>query len=114
MALSADMSGIVSRGMSDASALNDEERERLIAWYTQHIIAKDNFYHQYLEGVLPHANWVPHEKVAIGLLQYESFLKAWDAGFMPVSDEFREYLEQLRSNNVQGSWTFALKARIYD
>ena len=66
MALSPDMASIVAHGMTDASVLDDNDRERLIAWYTQHCIAKDSFYHQHRDGLLPDDAWNAHEKTTIG------------------------------------------------
>ena len=66
MALSPDMATIVSKGMVDAKALDDDERERLVAWYTQHMIAKDYLFHQYKDGMLPEDSWEAHEQVTKG------------------------------------------------
>ena len=114
MALSPDMASIVAHGMTDASVLDDNDRERLIAWYTQHCIAKDSFYHQHRDGLLPDDAWNAHEKTTIGLLQYDSFARVWDAGYIPVSDEFISYVESLRARNLESTWTFATKARVFD
>ena len=114
MALSPDMASIVDQGMVDASALDDAQRQRLIAWYAQHMIAKDAFFHQHQEGSLPNDSWDAHKLVILGLLSYESFQKTWDAGFIPVSPEFKDYVEQLRNDREQGTWSFDAKARIFD
>jgi hypothetical protein len=114
MALSPDMAMIVSQGMSDARQLSDEERERLVAWYTQHMIAKDNLYHQYLDGLLPEDSWEAHVQVTKGVLKYDSFLRTWDAGYIPVSEAFRAYVEQLRVEGSGSDWSFDSKARIFD
>ena len=114
MALSPDMASIVSKGMADAKSLPDDERERLAAWYTQHMIAKDYLYHQYMDGFLPEDAWRAQEKVTRGVLQYDSFRRVWDAGFIPVSDEFKEYVEALRQEKMTPDWSFDAKARVFD
>ena len=108
------MAHIVDQGMIDASVLDDSQRQRLISWYTQHLIAKDGLFHQYRDGSLPDDAWEAHKLVLIGVLGYDSFLRTWDAGFIPVSPEFRDYVEELRANQAQSSWSFDAKARIFD
>ena len=51
MALSPDMAMIVAAGFEDASQLSDDDRERLIAWYLQHMLMKDALYQQHVDGV---------------------------------------------------------------
>ncbi|MGR8946698.1 MAG: hypothetical protein ACU84Q_01535, partial [Gammaproteobacteria bacterium] len=114
LALSPDMASIVAAGFEDASRLNDNERERLIPWYMQHFFMKDTLHQQYLEGVLPEDVWKAHELVTIGCIQCDSFMRVWDAGFIPATAEFKEYIEQLRKENPPSTWTFANKARIFD
>ena len=114
LALSPDMSAIVDQGMIDASVLDDSQRQRLVAWYTQHLIAKDALFHQHQDGSLPDDAWEAHELVLVGVLGYDSFLRTWDAGFIPVSPEFKKYVEKLRADRIKSSWSFDAKARIFD
>ena len=114
LALSPDMATILDQGMIDASKLSDEHRQRLIAWYTQHLIAKDALFHQYKDGTLPDDAWDAHRLVLVGVLKYDSFIRTWDAGAIPVSPEFKAYVEDLRSNQEESSWSFDAKARIFD
>ena len=114
MALSPDMASIVAAGFEDASRLDDNDRERLVAWFLQHMLMKDTLYHQYLDGVFPEEAWKAHEQVTIGAIQSDAWCRVWDAGFMPVSEEFRAYVEQLRKDNPSTRWSYANKARIFD
>ena len=114
LALSPDMASIVARGFEDASVLDDNERERLIPWYMQHFFMKDTLYQQYLEGVLPEDVWKAQELVTVGCIRCESFMRVWDAGYIPTTDEFKAYIERLREENPESSWSFANKARIFD
>jgi hypothetical protein len=114
MALSPDMASILTQGMEDASVLDDNQRERLIAWYTQHMVAKDGMYHQYLDGILPEDQWHAHNDIVIGMLQYDSFLKVLDAGFLPLTKKFRQHIEAERAAQTTGSWRWDRKARVFD
>ena len=114
MALSPDMAAIVDQGMVDASALDDNDRQRLVAWYTQHIIAADGAYHQYLDGILPEDAWEARKMVIAGLLTYDSFIRAWEADFFPISPAFDAYLRAQRQAQDEQSWSYDAKARIYD
>ncbi len=114
LALSPDMASIVDQGMIDASELSDNERQRLVSWYTQHLIAKDALFHQHRDGTLPDDAWEAHKLVLIGVLGYDSFIRTWDAGFIPVSPEFKAYVEDLRANRAESTWSFDAKARIFD
>lgn len=114
MALSPDMASIVAAGFEDASQLGDNDRERLVAWFLQHVLMKDTLYHQYLDGIFPEEAWKAHEQVTIGAIQTDAWCRVWDAGFMPVSEEFREYVEELRKANPPTRWSYANKARIFD
>ena len=114
MALSPDMASIVASGFEDASRLDDNDRERLIAWFLQHMFMKDTLYHHYLDGVLPEEVWHAHELVTIRSIQTDAWWRVWEAGFMPVTEQFREYIERLREENPPTSWSFANKARIFD
>ena len=53
LALSPDMALILAKGMEDASQLDPSQRERLVAWYVQRIVATDMLYQQCHEGGLP-------------------------------------------------------------
>jgi len=114
LALSPDMASIVAAGFEDASRLDDNDRERLVAWYLQHMLIKDTLYHHYLDGVLPEEVWKAHELVTIGAIQSDAWLRVWEAGFIPVTEQFREYIEKLRKENPPTSWSFANKARVFD
>jgi hypothetical protein len=114
LAVSPDMAGILARGLENAQDLDDEERERLIAWFVQHVVATDALYLQYADGSLPEDAWAAHETTLIGMVQYDAFTRIWDAGFVPASPKFRDYLNSLRSENRSTDWTFHAKARIYD
>ena len=57
---------------------------------------------------------MPHELVTIGLLQNKSFIRVWDGKYIPVSEEFTAYFEQLRTENRTSSWSSANLARIFD
>ena len=41
LAFSPDMASILAAGFEDASRLDDNDRERLVAWYLQHFFMKD-------------------------------------------------------------------------
>lgn len=114
MALSPDMASIVAAGFEDPSRLDDNDRERLVAWFLQHMLMKDTLYHQYRDGVFPEDAWKAHELVTVGVIQSEAWCRVWDAGHFPVSDEFREYVEALRKSNAATTWSFANKARLFD
>ncbi len=114
LAFSPDMASILAAGFEDASRLDDNDRERLVAWYLQHFFMKDTLYHQYLEGVLPEDVWKAHELVTVGCTQCESFMRVWDAGYIPVTEEFKAYIERLREENPMTTWSFANKARVFD
>jgi hypothetical protein len=114
MALSPDMATIVATGFEDASRLDDGDRERLIAWYLQHMLMKDALYQQHVDGVLPDDVWEAHEKVTVGLLNNVSFVRVWDAGHIPVTHDFYAYVEDLRRKNPPSEWSFSSKARLFD
>lgn len=80
MALSPDMASIVAAGFEDASQLGDNDRERLVAWFLQHVLMKDTLYHQYLDGIFPEEAWKAHEQVTIGAIQTDAWCRVWDAG----------------------------------
>ena len=108
------MAMIVGQGFEDASVLDASQRERLIAWYVQHMVATDALYFQYLDGSLPAEAWEPHEKVLIGFLRYDSFVKTWNAGFIPTSNGFRDYVNDLSKNLPDSEWTYTDKGKIFD
>jgi hypothetical protein len=108
------MATILARGLEDPKALDDNERERLIAWLTQHTVATDALFLQYKDGSLPYESWVAHENLLIGMFNYEAFTRVWDAGFIPTSPSFKVYLNTLRSKARTTDWTFHAKARVYD
>ena len=108
------MASIVAAGFEDASRLDDNDRERLVAWFLQHMFMKDTLYHQYVDGILPEHVWKAHELVTVGATQCDAWCRVWDAGHMPVSEEFREYVEGLRANNASTTWSYANKARLFD
>lgn len=114
LALNPDMASILAQGFEDASVLDDNQRERLIAWHMQHFFMKDTLHQQYLEGVLPEDVWKAQELVTIGCIRCESFMRTWDAGFIPATAEFKNYIERLREENPDSTWSFANKARIFD
>ena len=68
-----------------------------------------------LYGILnPEDVWKAHELVTVGCTQCESFMRVWDAGFIPVTEEFKAYIERLRVENPVTTWSFANKARVFD
>ena len=75
MALSPDIAGIIATGFRDVGSLDDNGRERLIAFFLQHTLMKDTLYHQFLEGVLPEDVWRAQEMVTVGLLRCEAYLR---------------------------------------
>jgi hypothetical protein len=52
--------------------------------------------------------------VTIGAIQSDAWLRVWEAGFIPVTEQFRAYIENLRKENPATSWSFANKARVFD
>ena len=114
LALSPDMASIVATAFEDASQLSDDDRERWVAWCLQHALMKDTLYHQYMEGVLPEDVWKAHEAVTIGLANTESFNRVWNAGHIPVSEDFRQYFEKLRDEQKISTWSFETKPACFD
>ncbi len=114
LALSPDMASIVATGFEDASRLDDNHRQRFIAWNLQHFFMADMFYQQYVEGVLPEDIWRAHERIMIGTLQTEACVRLWDAGRLTVSSGFKEYLDRLRADTPAGSWSWENNARLFD
>jgi hypothetical protein len=114
LALSPDMAIILAQGFEDASVLDASQRERLIAWYVQRMAATDALYSQYQDGSLPAEAWRPHEKVLVGFLQYDSFVRVWNAGYIPTSDGFREHVDDLVENRPAAEWAYSEKGKIFD
>jgi len=114
LALSPDMALILAKGMEDASQLDPSQRERLIAWYVQRVAATDALYQQFHEGSLPVEAWQPHEKLLIGFLYTDSFLRVWDAGYVPTSDGFRDYVNGLKENLPEREWSYDNKYGVFD
>jgi hypothetical protein len=114
LAVSTDMASIVAQGVEDAKKLDDNQRERLVAWYAQHLVATDALYYQFKDGALPPELWESHENAIAGLLNYDSFLRVWDAGYIPTSPGFRDYVNTLREGGRASDWSYHSKARIFD
>jgi hypothetical protein len=114
LALSPDMATIVATGFENVTRLDDNQRQRLVAWNLQHFFMADMLYQQYVEGVLPEDIWRAHERIIVGSLQTEATLRLWDAGRLTVSSGFKEYLDRLRADIPEGSWSWENNARLFD
>jgi len=115
VAANPDMARILAGGFKNAKNLNDEERERFFYWIAQSFLIRDTMFQEHAGGLFPIDLWLTHEKVLRGLFRYDAVRRIFDAGAMPLSDEFIEYLAKLRAEtNVDSNWNFDEKARIFD
>ncbi|MCP5194057.1 MAG: hypothetical protein H6987_13460 [Pseudomonadales bacterium] len=90
------MASIVDQGLEEAKGLDDNQRERLIARYAQHMVATEAPYCQFKDEALPQELWEFRENAISGLLNYGSFLRVWYAGYPTRSPSFRDYVTLLR------------------
>ena len=115
VATNPDIARILAAGLKNAKTLDDEERERFFYWITQAFLIRDTMFQEYSGGLFPEDLWQTHKKVLRGLLEYDAVRRIFDAGAMPLSDDFIQYLAKLKEESeADSNWNFDEKARIFD
>ena len=81
-------------------AMDDEELLQYLWHQAETFFLGEGIYNQFKRGLLPERNWKPWRDFLVGLTKKERLNAWWEEAYLPISEDFREYIDDQRQ---QGS-----------
>ena len=92
--------GAWDKGATGEDFENDEERTAYLWLIAELFFLFEGFYRQYKRGLMSEGSWAPLKSTLIGTLRNEHVNAWWVERSSPITDEFREYIEEERKKDT--------------
>ena len=96
-----DLGRIWDRAAEDPDSLTDDEKRRYLWYVAQLFELYEGQYHLFADGHIPARSWDSKATFMLRLLQLPLVEVWWTSRLPPLSTEFMNYLDKLRTSGIE-------------